>query len=297
MPNLIAPRGDPAARDRRLSARPPARARVGRRRESPAAALAAELLRLLCRALVRPPGAALLGGSGAWLEPRIIDRSSWCATPIRRRRCPQTPASSASAERRSAASPTRRMAPAGDRRRRCSRGGGPLQPAAHDGRIGARRGAARGRARRLGLRLAPRRARDLRARNRVERWSMVAAGRLLHARDPDDGRHRAVAGVRERSASSSRCRSGEFLFGLHWSPQTALRADQVGSSGAFGAVPLFVGTLLITAHRHAGRGAGRADVGDLPHRVREPARARDRRSRCSRSWPASRPWSTASSPR
>jgi phosphate transport system permease protein len=39
---------------------------------------------------------------------------------------------------------------------------------------------------------------------------------------------------------------GEFLFGLEWSPQTALRADQVGSSGAFGAVPIFAGTLLIT---------------------------------------------------
>lgn len=39
----------------------------------------------------------------------------------------------------------------------------------------------------------------------------------------------------------------EFLFGLHWSPQTALRADQVGSSGSFGAVPVFTGTLLITA--------------------------------------------------
>ena len=39
---------------------------------------------------------------------------------------------------------------------------------------------------------------------------------------------------------------GEFLFGLEWSPQTALRADQVGSSGAFGAVPVFAGTLLIT---------------------------------------------------
>ncbi len=38
----------------------------------------------------------------------------------------------------------------------------------------------------------------------------------------------------------------EFLFGLHWSPQTALRADQVGSTGAFGAVPIFAGTLLIT---------------------------------------------------
>ncbi len=39
----------------------------------------------------------------------------------------------------------------------------------------------------------------------------------------------------------------EFLFGLQWSPQTALREDQVGSSGAFGAIPLFTGTLLITA--------------------------------------------------
>jgi len=38
----------------------------------------------------------------------------------------------------------------------------------------------------------------------------------------------------------------EFLFGLDWSPQIAMRADQAGSSGAFGAVPLFAGTMLIT---------------------------------------------------
>lgn len=38
----------------------------------------------------------------------------------------------------------------------------------------------------------------------------------------------------------------DFLFGLEWSPQMAIRADQVGSSGAFGAVPLFTGTLLIS---------------------------------------------------
>lgn len=37
----------------------------------------------------------------------------------------------------------------------------------------------------------------------------------------------------------------EFLTGAHWSPQIAIRADQVGSSGGFGAVPLFVGTFLI----------------------------------------------------
>ncbi len=38
----------------------------------------------------------------------------------------------------------------------------------------------------------------------------------------------------------------DFLFGLEWSPQTAIRADQIGSSGSFGAVPLFLGTLLIS---------------------------------------------------
>jgi phosphate transport system permease protein len=38
----------------------------------------------------------------------------------------------------------------------------------------------------------------------------------------------------------------EFLFGTQWSPQTAIRADQAGSSGAFGIVPLVTGTLLIT---------------------------------------------------
>lgn len=37
----------------------------------------------------------------------------------------------------------------------------------------------------------------------------------------------------------------DFLFGVEWSPQTAIREDQVGSSGAFGAVPLFAGTMLI----------------------------------------------------
>ena len=39
----------------------------------------------------------------------------------------------------------------------------------------------------------------------------------------------------------------DFLLGLNWSPQTAIRSDQVGASGAFGAVPLFAGTMLISA--------------------------------------------------
>lgn len=39
----------------------------------------------------------------------------------------------------------------------------------------------------------------------------------------------------------------EFVLGTQWSPQMSIRSDQVGSSGAFGAVPLFTGTLLISA--------------------------------------------------
>ena len=38
----------------------------------------------------------------------------------------------------------------------------------------------------------------------------------------------------------------DFLFGLQWSPQMAIRADQVAASGSFGFVPLLVGTLLIS---------------------------------------------------
>ncbi|MBK8175049.1 MAG: phosphate ABC transporter permease subunit PstC [Rhodospirillales bacterium] len=36
-----------------------------------------------------------------------------------------------------------------------------------------------------------------------------------------------------------------FLFGLEWSPQIAMRADQVGAGGSFGVVPLMAGTMLI----------------------------------------------------
>lgn len=38
----------------------------------------------------------------------------------------------------------------------------------------------------------------------------------------------------------------DFVLGLHWSPQTAIRADQVGGSGSFGSIPLFLGTLQIS---------------------------------------------------
>jgi phosphate transport system permease protein len=38
----------------------------------------------------------------------------------------------------------------------------------------------------------------------------------------------------------------DFLFGLKWSPQMAIRAGQTGSSGSFGAIPVLAGTFLIS---------------------------------------------------
>lgn len=37
----------------------------------------------------------------------------------------------------------------------------------------------------------------------------------------------------------------EFFFGTRWEPQIPIRADQVAGSGAFGAIPVFVGTFVI----------------------------------------------------
>ncbi|MDB5453415.1 MAG: pstC, partial [Caulobacteraceae bacterium] len=37
----------------------------------------------------------------------------------------------------------------------------------------------------------------------------------------------------------------DFLFGTDWDPQIAMRTDQYAAKGAFGAVPLFIGTFLI----------------------------------------------------
>ena len=38
---------------------------------------------------------------------------------------------------------------------------------------------------------------------------------------------------------------GEFLFGLRWEPQIAIRPDQVAGAGAFGVIPVLTGTILI----------------------------------------------------
>jgi phosphate transport system permease protein len=37
----------------------------------------------------------------------------------------------------------------------------------------------------------------------------------------------------------------EFLFGLRWEPQIAIRPDQIAGAGAFGVVPVLAGTILI----------------------------------------------------
>ncbi len=39
----------------------------------------------------------------------------------------------------------------------------------------------------------------------------------------------------------------EFLFGLNWEPQIPIREGQVAAAGAFGAIPVFLGTLLVAA--------------------------------------------------
>ncbi|EKF57788.1 phosphate ABC transporter permease [Agrobacterium albertimagni AOL15] len=38
----------------------------------------------------------------------------------------------------------------------------------------------------------------------------------------------------------------EFLFGLRWEPQIAIRADQVAGQGAFGMIPVLFGTMVIS---------------------------------------------------
>ncbi len=86
---------------------------------------------------------------------------------------------------------------------------------------------------------------DLRARNRVEsviRWVLVAASSIAILTTIGI----VLSVLFEAILFFQKVPLTEFLFGLTWSPQTAIRADQVGSSGSFGAVPLFTGTLLIT---------------------------------------------------
>lgn len=98
----------------------------------------------------------------------------------------------------------------------------------------------------LGGTIAWRRIRpDLRARNRVEtviRWALIGASSIAVMTTVGI----VFSVLFEAMQFFQKVPITEFLFGTTWSPQTAIRADQVGSSGSFGAVPLFAGTMLIT---------------------------------------------------
>ena len=98
----------------------------------------------------------------------------------------------------------------------------------------------------LGGTLAWRRIRpELRARNRVEnviRWMLIAASSIAILTTIGI----VMSVLFEAIRFFQKVPVTDFLFGTSWSPQTAIRADQVGSSGSFGAVPLFTGTMLIT---------------------------------------------------
>ena len=96
-----------------------------------------------------------------------------------------------------------------------------------------------------GLLYARRRIRpDMRARNRVEN-AIVVAMIICSAIAVATTFGIVLSLLFEALRFFAKVSPAEFFFGLQWSPQTAIRADQVGSSGAFGAVPLFTGTLLI----------------------------------------------------
>ncbi|QIL01374.1 phosphate ABC transporter permease subunit PstC [Sphingomonas sinipercae] len=85
-----------------------------------------------------------------------------------------------------------------------------------------------------------------RARTGVERWMMwLLVGASLIAIFTTLGILLSL--MFESLRFFSKVPVGEFLFGTHWSPQTAIRADQAGSSGAFGSIPLFWGTIFIGA--------------------------------------------------
>lgn len=87
---------------------------------------------------------------------------------------------------------------------------------------------------------------ELRARNKVEttvRWGMILCASIAILSTVGIVFSVLFESIRFFEAVPP----SDFLFGTKWSPQTSIRSDQVGSSGSFGAIPLFVGTLLISA--------------------------------------------------
>ncbi|MCL5778222.1 phosphate ABC transporter permease subunit PstC [Limibaculum sp. FT325] len=98
----------------------------------------------------------------------------------------------------------------------------------------------------IGLYIARRRvAADFRARHRVEEitsWIMIACAGVAIL---------VTAGIiasliYESVRFFERVPVAEFLFGLNWEPQIPLREDQIAGAGAFGWLPVFLGTIVIT---------------------------------------------------
>ncbi len=98
----------------------------------------------------------------------------------------------------------------------------------------------------IGLSLARKSVRpDLRARNRVEQivsvflviGSVIAILTTIGI---------VLSLLFESIRFFAKINPVDFLFGLEWSPQTALRKDQIGSTGLFGIAPLVAGTLMVT---------------------------------------------------
>ncbi|NJO38145.1 MAG: phosphate ABC transporter permease subunit PstC [Rhizobiales bacterium] len=86
---------------------------------------------------------------------------------------------------------------------------------------------------------------DFRARNKVEAW--ITYGLLITAAISILTTAGIVFSVLFESIRFfQKVPATDFLLGLEWSPQTAIRTDQVGSSGAFGMIPLMTGTLMVT---------------------------------------------------
>jgi len=97
-----------------------------------------------------------------------------------------------------------------------------------------------------GLLTLRRRDREFRARTSVERWmNGLLVGASLIAIFTTLGI--VLSLLFESLRFFQLVPITDFLFGLSWSPQMAIRADQAGSSGAFGSIPLFWGTILIGA--------------------------------------------------
>ncbi len=87
---------------------------------------------------------------------------------------------------------------------------------------------------------------DLRARNTVEsviRVALIIASTIAVITTVGI----VLSLIFESMAFFAHVSPVDFLFGTQWAPMMAIREDQVGSSGHFGAVPLFTGTLLLAA--------------------------------------------------